>query len=307
MKYVAYKLFFQTGVHFGSGMLDETRQCFLADTLFSALCVEAVKMGNQTLEKLYQLVKNGEILFSDSFPFIDDTLYIPKPMLSIKCEDSDISSRKKWKNLKYIPLQELQNYLLGKMDVEKESHRLEELGTTIVQQKVSLMDEEKSEPYSVGVFYFQEGNGLYFIVGYEKEENLTFLEQLIDSLGFQGIGGKVSSGLGKYSMLPIELPTDITRRMERTKGKFMVLTTSLPKEDEMERAISQANYLLEKRSGFIQSETYAKEQVKKQVQYFLQSGSIVYNRYSGDVYEVGRKGTHSVWRYGKPLLMGVSE
>ena len=43
MEYKAYKLRFLTGVHFGKGSLDDTSYAFCADTLFSALCIEALK------------------------------------------------------------------------------------------------------------------------------------------------------------------------------------------------------------------------------------------------------------------------
>lgn len=49
MKYIAYKLKFSTGVHFGNGSLDNTEYTFCADTLFSALCIEAVKHSEDKL------------------------------------------------------------------------------------------------------------------------------------------------------------------------------------------------------------------------------------------------------------------
>ena len=69
--------------------------------------------------------------------------------------------------------------------------------------------------------------------------------------------------------------------------------------------MEDASYLLVKRSGFVQSSTYAEELVKKKDMYFLRSGSIVCHRYAGDIYNVGTKGSHPVWRYGKPILMEV--
>lgn len=166
MKYVAYKMIFRTGVHFGNGMLSETRNCFLADTLFSALCIEALKQGEDCLEQLYKLAKNGKLLFSDSFPYINDTLYIPKPIVNIKHSD-DILSAKRWKKLKYIPINQLEQYFLGNLDVDSEIKKLNnELGCTKVREMVNLNNPKKSEPYSVGVYYFKEGSGLYFILFY---------------------------------------------------------------------------------------------------------------------------------------------
>ena len=45
MKYTIYKLEFQTGVHFGTGALDEGTYTFHADQIFSAMYIEALKLG----------------------------------------------------------------------------------------------------------------------------------------------------------------------------------------------------------------------------------------------------------------------
>ena len=45
MKYTIYKLEFQTGVHFGTGALDECTYTFHADQIFSAMYIEALKLG----------------------------------------------------------------------------------------------------------------------------------------------------------------------------------------------------------------------------------------------------------------------
>ena len=45
MKYQFLKLQFQTAVHFGDGGLTTCENIIPADTLFSALCCEAAKIG----------------------------------------------------------------------------------------------------------------------------------------------------------------------------------------------------------------------------------------------------------------------
>ena len=60
MKYKAYKLKFSTGVHFGKGTLEDTAYAFCADTLFSALCIEAVKDSTERLERLVQTGQSRE-------------------------------------------------------------------------------------------------------------------------------------------------------------------------------------------------------------------------------------------------------
>lgn len=63
MEYKAYKLRFLTGVHFGKGSLDDTSYAFCADTLFSALCIEALKDSEQRLNNFVNTVKSRKIDF----------------------------------------------------------------------------------------------------------------------------------------------------------------------------------------------------------------------------------------------------
>ena len=85
MNYIIYRLTFPNGVHFGNKNLDESNYTFSADTLFSALFKESLKFSNETYSKgFYESVKNGDLIFSDGLPFMEDTYYIPKPMLYIR-------------------------------------------------------------------------------------------------------------------------------------------------------------------------------------------------------------------------------
>lgn len=304
MKYIVYRLSFHTGVHFGDGMLGDSKPTFCADTLFSALCIEALKQDKKWLERFYEMSKEGRILFSDGFPFIGETLYIPKPLLTIEHNTEDVANRKKWKKLSYIPLNQITEFLSGEMDVEQETEIFEGLGRAETRQFVNLQKEE-SEPYSVGVYRYFDKNGLYFILGYDDEENREFVEELLGSLEYQGIGGKITSGIGKFTAASCQLPEGTVKRILSETGRFVVLSTSLPHQMELTEVMEDASYLLAKRSGFVQSDTYAEELVKKKDMYFLRSGSIVYHRYTGDIYNVGTKGNHPVWRYGKPILMEV--
>lgn len=305
MKYVAYKLWFQTGVHFGNGMLNDTNSRFFADTLFSALCTEAVKIGAECLEKLYQWAKSGRIILSDGFPFIGDTLYVPRPMISIESGD-DIANRKKWKKLKYVPVEQMGEYFQGNLNVEEQTEALNRLGQVKTRQNAGTIKKEAAAIYTIGIYHFNKGNGLYFILGYEEEEHRFFIEELLKALSYQGIGGRVSSGLGKFIFSSQELDENMKQRLEAKQGKFVLLTTSLPTEEELPLVLEEASYLLEKRGGFIQSTEYAEEMVKKQDLFFFKAGSVVKKRFQGDVYEVGNGGNHFVFRYGKPLLMEVS-
>lgn len=81
MKYQFYQLTFPYGVRFGSGSPDGAQNTFCADTLFSALCMEAARQGEPVLEAFARYVREDRLRFSDAFPFLDGRYFIPKPML----------------------------------------------------------------------------------------------------------------------------------------------------------------------------------------------------------------------------------
>ena len=85
MNYTLYCLEFINGVHFGRGNLDSSEITFHADTLFSALFQEALKMKKQ--DRFLKQVSDGKIIFSDAFPYIGKNYYIPKPMIAVQTED----------------------------------------------------------------------------------------------------------------------------------------------------------------------------------------------------------------------------
>ena len=96
MEYKVYKLIFQGAVHLGLKNLEDGQDTFCADTLFSALFQEAVKMGTEVMECLLGYAKGGQVLLSDAFPFIENTYFLPKPMKRVIAkEDRGDSTEKK--------------------------------------------------------------------------------------------------------------------------------------------------------------------------------------------------------------------
>lgn len=122
MNYTLYQLEFQNGVRFGSGNLDSTEITFHADTFFSALFQEALKFGKE--KEFLSRIEEGKLLFSDAFPYMGKCFYIPKPVIHIepKADQEQGNSRKKklFKNLKYIPQENLEIFFKG--DFEEKTH-----------------------------------------------------------------------------------------------------------------------------------------------------------------------------------------
>lgn len=143
------------------------------------------------------------------------------------------------------------------------------------------------------------------VVGFAKDDVRYLFEELMDSLSFSGIGGKRSSGLGKFSFLTTKMPQEFLKRLNGTGERWMTLSCSLPVKKEMVDVLDGASYILEKRSGFVASELYTKEQQRKRDLYVFAAGTCVKKRFHGDVYDVSDGGSHSVYRYAKPMFLEV--
>ena len=79
----------------------------------------------------------------------------------------------------------------------------------------------------------------------------------------------------------------------------------MPEEKELEGALKDADFRLIRRSGFVQAELSTA--MKKRSQYFLSAGAVLQVPFQGALYQVGHTGAHPLYRYGRPLLLGVPE
>ncbi len=306
MKYKIYKMNFKTSVHFGGKSLNDCNYTIMADTLFSALCQEALSLDYEfELKRLHDFVKNNKLKFSDLMPFVGDRIYIPKPYCQVSSDNKGDSSEKKiFKKMKYLPLDELDNFLAGNCDGKKINKEFSGLGKSFIRTNAVINHSDETKPYNVGTYTFGKGNGLYFIVGYENDEVLMFVDKLIESLSHQGIGGRLSSGMGRFTYTCGENNL-LTDKLDSQSNGYITLSISLPVDSELENSISGSNYLLVKRSGFVSSEKYSKKPLKKKDFYAFSAGSYFTNKFDGDVYDVSQNGSHPVYRYAKPLFLGV--
>jgi len=308
MKYKIYKFEFQTAVHIGNGQLTDAEHIIMADTIFSALCHEALNTGGvDMLNRFVSLAKDRKIQISDGFPYLNnDSLYIPKPVLIMDLERKGDSKEKKlFKKLKYIPVDKLDDYLKGTINPKEETDELKALGVFTVKEQAAVRGLEESMPYSVGSYQFNKDNGIYICVGYEDGCN-ELLEDLLKDLSYSGIGGKRSAGFGKFNLRFMSVPSSMEKRLTlEASSKWMTISVSLPREEEMEDVLTEGYYGVIKRSGFVSSETFSDTHQKKKDLYMIQSGSCFSRKYEGDIYDVSFEGNHPVYRYGIPMFMGV--
>ena len=146
---------------------------------------------------------------------------------------------------------------------------------------------------------------------YEKTEDLEFVELLVKLLGLGGIGGKVSSGYGNFSLVSVITPEyanasekALFTMLNKNTGRFITLTTAYAEDSAHDRILEGAEYKLVRRGGYAFSETCTKI-LKKQTGYMFASGSAFTSKFEGIMPDVGRNMPHPVLRYGYPIFIGV--
>ena len=321
MNYFLIKLAFDTGVHFGPAdtaqSLSVSEDHFCADTFFSALCHTALQLFDRnTLEKLFDWARNGELLLSDSMPWREKDCYLPKPFyLGEERKELPAGQKKKMKKLAWISVRDFPRFLESVRGgtLFEPSGAADRFGVHTEVTRAAVQDGRDAVPYRIGVYQFENNCGLYEIAAAKTQEQEAVLLSLFQALGMGGIGGKISSGYGKFHLEDVVLLNEffdaqtqwLYESLTAEKERSVLLSASLPREEELEQALEGATYQLVRRGGFVTSDTYAETPQKKKTQYFFRSGSVFGHRFTGDLYSVGGFGEHPVYRYAKPMFLGV--
>ena len=281
--------------HFGAGSLDSSKMTFAADRLFSALVLEAKKMGK--MEEFVSIAGQDDFVLTDAFPYQSGP-FLPKPIGFPKFEQPDLTTdvkevrrqAKMAKKLQFIPLDKFDSYVNGTLFKDAD-HAV----TNIVTKNQPHVD---GNLFQVSTVRFRDESCLYVIA---KESEL--LNELMTSLQYTGIGGKRSSGYGQFDLTILDLPDSFKNRLTKAHQEpVMTLTTSLPVEKELEYAMETGSYLLSKSSGFAFS-TETNENYRKQDLYKFASGSTFSETFSGQIVDVRPLDfPHEVLNYAKPLF-----
>lgn len=310
------KFHFTAPVHFGADTpgvgVEKVNMTCRADTLFSALCCEALELfGAAGVQELFEFASSGRIMLSDLFPFDKNELYLPKPVLSGKQSEAGTAinsvQKKKLKKLKYISLEMWPDYLEMMNGSDKFSvERFESFAGAkeIMHPKVHKQrNGDDSQPFAAGAYTFDKENGLYFIGCFADDAVFQKITTILTSLQYSGIGGERSSGWGKFEISICDLPDDFPEFAVTDEfGYVMALSCVSPADDELGE-LQRGYYTIARREGFVLSATYAKEQLKRQSLHMINSGSCFSKPLVGTIREVSQKGGHPVYRYGKGLFI----
>lgn len=317
---------FTSPVHFGDaaegGGLGEILSYCRADTFFSALCREAADISQELLACVVEGIQRGKLRFSDLFPWKKANhcyeLYLPRPVMNLPhTEQAETLSyeevreqsgeRKKYKKRSFIRASEMEIYLQGRDISVQPDFGKEELRTQY--------NARERRPYGIGAYHFMPDAGLYFILS-GSEELAERLESLIKLLGMAGIGGKRSSGWGKYRLEddPLELSEDdfyggddaaLYKMLSSDHAEYyMTLSSFLPSLEEVKDAAAGTGRII-KRGGFAWSREMTGAAKVSSV-YMMESGSCFSKRLDGRIADVNNgSAPHPVYKYGKGLFVGL--
>jgi len=329
MDYYVYPLRFVTPVHFGDtaqgGTLENLSLTFSSDSFFGACCNELAH-NTEVLYTFIDNVMNGRIVMSSLFPYYIDgdnwQYYVPVPM--IRVETADIVTRsytetkleaikqKRLKKRAYMRASQVKHFS------DTVQYHIDGAMPIFVERNVTTqvnMRGTQSRPYYVGNYRFMPNAGLYIIIGFSDESQKIFFDALIESIGYTGIGGKRSSGYGKFELADdptwlsegfyeddIALYDMISAPQESIR---MCMSTCVPQMVEDIQQLKQGQFKLKKRSGFVVAEGTT-TQVKRKSYYALAEGSISQHSIEGAVIKIESDALpYAVYRNGRGFWIGV--
>lgn len=297
---------FSTPVRFsdesGGGELTGVKSTAHADTLFSALFMTLLQYGRD--DQLLEATQKGSIRFSDLLPYRGDHLYIPRPCGSFgeAKRSEDPSLRKLLKKAEYIPLAQLNQFMHGVADLSLFGN---DFAVAFDRTRVNRRDFDDPMPYQVSGVQFKTGCGLYIICAFEADHERGLFEEGLRLLGMSGIGGKHSSGWGKFDCVFEDAPAVLQTMLKDRNAPLQIsLSCVLPNESESDRVMPDARYALIRRGGYSAAEGEAPQ--KKRTVFVMNAGATFTTRFDGTLLDVGIDLPHPVWKYAKGLFLGVS-
>ncbi|QSQ08593.1 CRISPR type III-associated RAMP protein Csm4 [Koleobacter methoxysyntrophicus] len=341
MKNYIIKLKFTSPVRFGpdragAGLTLGNETCH-SDTFFSALCIEWLKIfGEAEMNEMVRWAEAGHFILSSLLPWKGQELFLPKPVLFLEKSNTrknEPAYGKTLKKLKWIPASAFDSYIRflkegGELPFSQEGNKA---WSEVLIARAAIARDKETMPYVISAYRFPFGEaerhhqpkeplpetGLYFILKIDSEELMDKLMIVLESLGLTGIGGKKTTGLGRFELAeePIEFDsnsglydsdTALGKMLDRTGEFYMSLSVVAPSEEELEAFEPQESfYTLVYRSGFVESASYWPSPIKRRPVAMFGTGSCFKAPLCGRILDLSSGGNHPVYRYGKGMYLGV--
>lgn len=274
-------------------------------------------------------------LISSAFPFYKNTYLFPKPLLpagGISKNDAPVIG-KGLKKIQYvskevfetwIAAQSLRDILLNQQQGQttlRESAFLQG-GKVLISDREAGQDlpakgvlwsaaiqprstigryNNRSVVYGSGRVHFVTGAGLYFLVHFNQPEWQARLEEALDFLSEDGLGGERGIGNGRFRVVKDQ--SFQLKQPDEANG-YLTLSMYWPAQQEVHSGqLQQAHYMLANQRGWITSPEG--QGIRRPNLRMLAEGSVFKTRPLGRLVDLtptwddGKPGTaHPVWRYG---------
>lgn len=286
-----------------------------SDTLHAALVASAAAAGEDP-EALRML------RISSLFPCLHNKPFFPKPFLPLPKTVRDAQEKdpkapaKRWKKARLVSQEVLNAWFLGKASLadceirdgvallknEFSDSGWPKLGLMTHKRNTGVTvarDGADATPYDRNMVWVNsaEGAGLYCLL--ETDNNESWIMEQFDRLGYAGLGGERSSGLGGFDVAACT-PDQVNH--PASANMFMTLSLYLPTKKEVEAKVLEAPaaYDCTLRGGWIHG--IAGTDKAKHALRLCVEGSVfkkVADRH-GEVRDVTPDGfnDHTVWRSG---------
>lgn len=322
--YTIIKLKGLTPLHMGTGKenYDFSASCLHSDTISAALtAMKARYDGSSGLEDFI-----GSFTVSSAFPYVNNLLFLPRPLGNIDVKVSDCEeyvSRKKLKAVRYIEQSLWNDLIVGKQlsitsEQLKSGFMLPQTDSfkipckSVVNQRVAIPREEgkDAEPFFFDWTFFEKDAGLFCLTD-ASGNKLDELVRLFCLLGENGIGTDKNVGGGKFY---VETATvSVPDVCDTEKG--MLLSLYIPTEEEINSSVDLDNSRFElcERGGYIAgSNEYELWHLRKRSVYMLCVGSVLKykEKLVGKVVDLcptdyNDSRLHPVYRSGKPFIVPI--
>jgi len=166
-----------------------------ADTLFGAMASAiSLLQGSEAVGEFIKAFKE-EARISSAFPYMEDSLYLPKPLTVELLEFEDITVMKRIKKARYLDLENFERALrLEPFEVPEGEPYAARSVPRVALDRVT----EDSSLYFWDEIRFRDDAGLYFLYQGPDDIYRKFVKPAIRLLGDTGIGGKATWGFGLF-------------------------------------------------------------------------------------------------------------
>ena len=308
------KLHFTAPVHLGEmGIgLEESSMVLHSDTIFNAICNALAKLnGTEWVTDFLEKFKEKPCFrISSGFPFIGDTLFLPKPRNRANInEELQHEYGKRLKKTSYLTKDYFERWIGGEELSEKDLKEitgcdLSKYCKEMLLPKVSIdRAQAESSIYFLGSVRFKENSGLWFIIDCDGDDYETMVLPALRLLQHDGIGGKRAWGYGAFELkdgtIDMELPDTDTH---------LLLSLYYPADHEKKLfALQESRWDFVLRGGYAHPYGLKRSQQKPQV-LFISEGSILGEKPAGKLieYDLHTGELHSLYHYGIAYSMPIS-